>query len=183
MLKLNLGCGLSKLEGFVNVDIDPEVNPDVVADFTTHLPYENDSVDWIVMFHVIEHIVAAKHPALLDEIWRVLKPSEGMLIIAYPEFVKVAQNFIDNKLGMRAYWTATIYGRQGSPGDFHVALMYTPEFKADLESAGFTDLDIREQHQDTFNTVIRARKGERPESREDLMKREVDTYAGLVGSS
>jgi len=52
---LNLGCGSNKLPGFVNVDLYGE--PDVQLDLESHdWPWDNDSVDAIVLMHVLEHL-------------------------------------------------------------------------------------------------------------------------------
>lgn len=74
MLKLNLGCGYKKMEGFVNVDEDERCHPDVVHDISvTPWPFEDDSVDEIALIHVLEHV--APNPkdylAFWKEMYRV----------------------------------------------------------------------------------------------------------------
>lgn len=45
-IKLNLGCGVNKKEGFINIDINPRLNPDMVLDLNSQpYPFKNDSVD------------------------------------------------------------------------------------------------------------------------------------------
>ena len=47
-MKVNLGCGRFKLDGFVNVDVNEDLQPDVVAfaqDYMETLP--DDSVDLV----------------------------------------------------------------------------------------------------------------------------------------
>ena len=57
MVKLNLGCGDDKKEGYVNMDFSKEVNPDKVWNFEkTPLPFRTNSVDEILAFHILEHI-------------------------------------------------------------------------------------------------------------------------------
>ena len=56
-MKLNLGCGFYKLEGFVNVDKFANCEPDEVADLEDFpWPWADDSVDEVVMSHVLEHL-------------------------------------------------------------------------------------------------------------------------------
>lgn len=75
MKKLNLGCGRHRLDGFVNVDSIALPSVDLVADLeqcaTTPLPFEDDSIDEMLLAHVIEHI---RSPLpLMQELWRIAK--------------------------------------------------------------------------------------------------------------
>jgi predicted SAM-dependent methyltransferase len=73
-LKLNLGCGTKKMEGYVNIDIRKDVGADVVCDIGTHgLPYGNDEATEIIAQDFLEHIPQARVVFVMDEIWRVLK--------------------------------------------------------------------------------------------------------------
>lgn len=80
---LNLGCGTYKREGYINVDGFAECNPDLIWNLNiTPYPWATNSVDGIVMTHVLEH---------LDNWWgaftecaRVLKPG-GFLQIHVPD--------------------------------------------------------------------------------------------------
>lgn len=55
---LNLGSGKRKLKGFVNVDIDPKTNPDIVYDLNnTEWSFaEEDEYDFILCWEVLEHL-------------------------------------------------------------------------------------------------------------------------------
>lgn len=162
-LILNLGCGTTKIDGAVNVDVEPSTKPDIVCNFTEQpLPYGNDEVDKIYLFHTIEHIVKPKQARLLYEFNRVLKVG-GELYISYPEFIECAKRFIDNTGGKREFWERTIYGRQLYPADYHVALMYTPYFIEFLREAGFTNVKATsEPVPNEYNTIVYATKGVAP---------------------
>jgi len=55
--RLNLGCGLKKIEGFVNVDISPTVKPDQIVDLNQFpWPFEDNEFDHIVAKDIIEHL-------------------------------------------------------------------------------------------------------------------------------
>ena len=70
MIKLNLGCGLRKMEGYINIDSRAEVKPDLVCDIAKGLPYK---VDEIMAIDCLEHLENMEVLNLMDEIWRVLK--------------------------------------------------------------------------------------------------------------
>ena len=56
-MKLNLGCGSKILEGYTNVDKFDYYKPDIVHDLeVTPYPFKENSVDEILMSHVLEHI-------------------------------------------------------------------------------------------------------------------------------
>jgi|PlaIllAssembly_1097288.scaffolds.fasta_scaffold03221_2 hypothetical protein len=77
-MKLNLGCGDKKMEGYVNVDNDPRVQPDVLLDLEKDKwIWENDSVDEIVAHHILEHL-GDGYFHFLQEMYRVGK--DGAII-------------------------------------------------------------------------------------------------------
>lgn len=69
-MKINLGCNDFKLDGFINIDVDPVVKPDLVAS-AEKLPYEDNSVDEIYAGHLLEHFSIEED--VLREWYRVLK--------------------------------------------------------------------------------------------------------------
>lgn len=71
--KLHLGSGYKKINGFINIDDDPLVNPDLslnLDDVNIKLPYEDNSVTEIVAHHILEHIGDGFIP-LMKELYRV----------------------------------------------------------------------------------------------------------------
>ena len=70
-MKLNLGSGIKKYDGFLNVDADPSVNPDILVDLETgKLPIDDNSVDEIKAYHIFEHI-GENFFKFLQELYRV----------------------------------------------------------------------------------------------------------------
>ena len=56
-MKLNLGCGNNKLDGFVNVDNQAVCSPDMLIDLEVFpWPFKGNSIDEIIMSHVLEHL-------------------------------------------------------------------------------------------------------------------------------
>jgi len=77
--KINIGAGGEKLPGFISIDIDPLVKPDIVRDIEKGLPFDDNSVDEIKCSHTLEHI----HDLLfvLREFYRVCKNGAKITII------------------------------------------------------------------------------------------------------
>ncbi|MBW2596848.1 MAG: methyltransferase domain-containing protein [Deltaproteobacteria bacterium] len=74
-IRINLGCGKRKVKGYINIDIDPAHEPDLILDLSKcALPYGDNSVDEVRAFDFLEHIPLGKTIFVIDEIWRVLKP-------------------------------------------------------------------------------------------------------------
>lgn len=73
-MKINIGAGLKRIDGFVNVDGDALCNPEYLVnldDPNLHLPFEDNSIDEVVAHHILEHI---QHILpLMKELYRVCK--------------------------------------------------------------------------------------------------------------
>jgi ubiquinone/menaquinone biosynthesis C-methylase UbiE len=81
-MKLHVGCGNKKLKGYVNVDISPLVNPDVVCDMEElPLKFKAESVDKILTEHTLEHI--NDFEKAMVSMWTVLRKG-GILKIVVP---------------------------------------------------------------------------------------------------
>lgn len=83
MIKLNLGCGYKKQDGFVNVDEDERCHPDVVHDISViPWPFEDNSVEMITLIHVLEHIAPdpKDYLAFWKEMYRVCVNNAEIII-------------------------------------------------------------------------------------------------------
>lgn len=169
---LNIGCGETKLEGYINIDLEKKVKPDMVIDVKSQLlPFKPGTVDQINCIHNLEHIEQKYWPFVFKNFYRVLKP-KAALILAYPEFSRCAKNFLTNHRGLRDFWRATLYGRQLYPGDYHVVPMVTKEVCDYLLANGFDDIKYCPEADEPYNTFLRARKG-KIITREQVVKKEV----------
>jgi len=55
--RINLGCGLKKIDGFVNVDASASVKPDQIVDLNTFpWPFKDNEFDHIVAKDILEHL-------------------------------------------------------------------------------------------------------------------------------
>ena len=80
---LNIGCGFNKIEGAVNLDFDERCNPDILADITNPLPYDDNTFDEVRAIQVLEHIFNFEF--VMREVHRVLKVG-GIFKVSVPMF-------------------------------------------------------------------------------------------------
>ena len=70
-MRLHLGSGDKKFEGFVNCDFDANCNPDYLFNMETDIwPFEDNSVDQVIAHHVFEHL-GEGYFHVLQELYRV----------------------------------------------------------------------------------------------------------------
>ncbi|KKN77580.1 hypothetical protein LCGC14_0358550 [marine sediment metagenome] len=132
-VKLHLGCGRQRLEGYVNIDCRKSKGTDVVCDIRA-LPYAENSVDTIESYHVFEHMPVCLHAnvddkygekyglliTVLKEWYRVLKPG-GNLVIEMPDLDKVLEVYLEADEAGKEKLLIGIYGsfRGGDDTDIH----------------------------------------------------------------
>jgi len=81
MIKLHLGCGQHRLEGWENLDYP-------AVDIRKLLIWGNGSVEYIFTEHVIEHLTPQEGWRFFEECYRVLAPW-GVVRTTFPDIVKV----------------------------------------------------------------------------------------------
>jgi SAM-dependent methyltransferase len=81
---LNLGCGLRRIDGAVNLDVTRATGPDVLHDLNVRpWPFPDDSFREVLAFDVIEHLEDVL--ATFEEIHRVCRGGASVRI-AVPHF-------------------------------------------------------------------------------------------------
>jgi len=73
IVRLDIGCGPHKKEGFTGVDAINFPGVDVVADLKKPWPFNRDTVDEIHSSHFIEHFDAVERVHVYNEMFRVMK--------------------------------------------------------------------------------------------------------------
>ena len=137
-LKLHLGCGHRRLEGYTNIDILPAVGPDIVGDVTNLAELCDCSAEIIYACHVFEHIPKPQVLNTLREWRRVLRPG-GILRMSVPDFMVLAELYLYDAISM---WriVGPLAGRQDYPANTHY-MIYDYEYLAwTLGEAGFYDI-------------------------------------------
>jgi predicted SAM-dependent methyltransferase len=83
-MKLNLGCGYNRQEGFVNVDASPACGPDEVVDLEAFpWPWPDNSAEVAVFHHSLEHMGGDPKVflRLMQELYRVCAPGARVVIV------------------------------------------------------------------------------------------------------
>ena len=162
---LHVGCGPRTAGGLherfktpdwqeLRLDINPDVDPDVVASLTDMSAVECDSVDAVYSAHNLEHLYAHEVPIALAEFRRVLKPG-GRAVVTMPDLQQVAHYIVADKLDDEAYVSPAGpitpldcvfgYGRAIAEGNAFMAHKtgFTPtSLNRRLTEAGLVDVNI-----------------------------------------
>lgn len=112
-MKLDIGCGDFKREGYLGVD------PFVATDYQApmwELPFEDDSIEAIYSSHALEHISKFEVPLTLDEWRRVLMPG-GAIEIHVPDLRWCCEQWLARQ--GTDWYLDTLFGMQNHPGEFH----------------------------------------------------------------
>jgi SAM-dependent methyltransferase len=157
-IRLDLGCGHKKEDGWIGVDFDTArkkptlkfgvseeekpLKPDVAADLMC-LPFPDNYADIARAIHVIEHFQVWDAPKALAEWVRVLKPGSP-LIIECPCIDKIMKLFdVPNIPPYMTYWG--LYGdpRLGDPLMMHHWCYSERQLMGLMQEAGLEEVHAR----------------------------------------
>jgi len=143
-LRLHLGCGSTRLDGYVNVDFPQtehsvmQVQADVHVDIVKDLTFPDSSVDEIISRHVFEHFSRVIALAQLVK-WHSWLKIDGVLLIETPDFLgsinQIVSDDIDYKQQMAIVRHLT--GDQAADWAFHRDMWWDERFETTLSKLGF----------------------------------------------
>lgn len=140
-MRLNIGCGTKHLDGYVNVDVDPTLDPqpDMVADIR-ELGLADNSVDEILAVHVLEHLYLWEAKRALADWHRMLR-SDGLLVLELPNALKCARNLLRGSGENLSMWG--LYGdpRSENPLMAHRWGWSPGSLRKVLERVGFVGIE------------------------------------------
>ena len=176
-VKLNLGCGVNLLSGFINVDkfiTEEELRegskthsgvwknvlyPDDATFLQTdmlELPFKDNSVDYIECLEALEHLPYKDVEVAVAEMYRVLKPG-AELCLCVPDFNDIAhvwtEKIADHPWDPYAFFgmVQQVFGNQLHLGEHHKAAFNETYLSGLLEAVGFdpekTAIDARKHNE------------------------------------
>lgn len=149
MLKLHLGCGKWKFDGYVNIDYPQDkhttvtqLGADIHADITK-LSFPPESVDEIRLHHVFEHFNRVTALGLLVKWHRWLRIG-GRIHIETPDLVGSAKTLLSNaswktKMGAVRH----LAGDQAAKWAYHIEHWFPERFERTLKKLGFDSVQTQ----------------------------------------
>ncbi|HKJ17432.1 MAG TPA: methyltransferase domain-containing protein [Xanthomonadales bacterium] len=102
-ININLGSGHWKFDGWVNVDIDIDSQPDVLADLSTGLPFQDGVADFMHTEDFIDQLELEGAQAFLRECHRILKPG-GVIRVLTPDVDQLCRMYINEPEALKTLW-------------------------------------------------------------------------------
>jgi SAM-dependent methyltransferase len=166
-IKINIGCGLSGIPGWQNLDNSPTIwlsripllnrvlkTPAWPADVRRYdvrkgLPYPDGSVRYIYSSHAFEHFKRAESLAIAKECLRVLSPG-GILRIVVPDLGLIVREYLADSSPQAAQtFLSRLYLNHSvhdivHPGSNHSQMFDGKSLLQLLREAGFAQPEISE---------------------------------------
>ena len=101
--KLQLAASNNLLPGWLNTDVFLNHDPVVYLDATKRFPFDDNTFDYIMAEHMIEHIEYQAAQVMLEECFRVLKPG-GRVRVATPDLRVLLNLYCQEKTDLQRYY-------------------------------------------------------------------------------
>jgi SAM-dependent methyltransferase len=186
-VKINIGCGLSGIEGWYNFDNSPTIPLSRIPllsrflklppwprdvrrrDVRKGLPFASNSVLYVYSSHTFEHFTYAESLAITKECFRVLAEG-GILRIAVPDLELIVREYVSNPDPMASHTLLSRMSLNHSfhdvvhPGSNHSQMFDARSLTHLFESAGFAKPVVRPFRESAIPEIDRleleVRKGE-----------------------
>jgi hypothetical protein len=157
-VKINLGCGWDRRDGYVNVDFAPHHSPDVQAD-VMHLPVRSGVAEELLAQDVLEHLPRTSTLAALTE-WRRVTKTGGVLNARFPSLFHAVD--LMRRLGTidgHRTLIQNLYGTQAYTGDVHLTSFTDLTIADDFHRSGYRDVRASLVDEWMWDVVARAVDG------------------------
>ena len=134
-IRLNIGCGDEVVHGFLRCDM---FRPDVDLVFDcTKIPMDDNSVDEIRAYHLLEHFNFMEGQNVLTEWHRALKRG-GRLHLEVPDLLETCKEFVNQTEDKRIILYSHFFGYDWEPGQAHKFLYTETQLFWQLSKIGFS---------------------------------------------
>lgn len=149
-LKLHLGCGQVRLEGYVNIDKDPTAKADIFIDvMDLDKEFGNSSISEVQMYHILNYLTLWNARSFFVKLFRLLEPNgkiclETVNIEKTIEMIKSSNEFFPDYLeGVRSFHAFGNDHLEAQLPYYPNAFSWTPwHLKRELELAGFENIKV-----------------------------------------
>jgi predicted SAM-dependent methyltransferase len=185
--RVNIGCGLSGIPGWVNIDNSPTIVISRIPllrrwlkappwprdvkrlDVRKGLPFSDGNVQYIYSSHTFEHFSYEDSLALSKECFRVLKPG-GAIRIAVPDLGLIVKEYLSDPAPLASHTFLSRLSLSHSlrdilhPGSHHSQMFDSRSLIHLLGSAGFVAPEVKSYRQSVLPDIeqieLEVRRGE-----------------------
>lgn len=152
IIKLNIGSGEEVINGYTSVDLYDKA--DVKDSILTLSSFEDNSVDVVRSYHILEHLKMTDVPIAMKTVYRVLK-TNGIWDIEVPDLIWLMKDFLQLEDHQRWGWKIqTIFGLQVHDGEYHKSGFSKQHLYDLLHETGFVVKKIEERFCDIHNQGV-----------------------------
>lgn len=143
-IKINFGCGPEHKEGYLNVDADNKLKPNIVCDVTDrerikevfHLGKAKE----VYHSHLLEHLEPFQAKKFLEDCYNLLMPG-GELVMEIPLIDLAAKSFVEGRMN-EEFMAQIFYGDRTSKFQTHKWGYTINTANKLLEDAGFKEIRV-----------------------------------------
>jgi len=151
-MKINIGSNVERINGYVSVDLYAEA--DIKDDITTMATFEDNSVEEVRAYHLLEHLKDSDVSKAMSQIYRILQQG-GKWIIEVPNLPGVLKQFLDTPEDDRwGFRLATLFGLQCDEGQFHKTGFSEERITKMLYKIGFSRVITRVYYSDGYQQEV-----------------------------
>jgi predicted SAM-dependent methyltransferase len=137
VVRVHLGCGTKRLDGWIHVDAQPQPLLDHQTTIDDLHMFQDNSIDEIYACHVLEHVGRREVIGVLKEWNRVLKVG-GIVRISVPDFEAVVDHYQEHRCLQDVM--GLVVGGQRDNFDYHCILFTDRSIQDSLQQTGFHEV-------------------------------------------
>ena len=148
-VRLHLGCGGTRMPGYVNIDFPPSSHNvmDVIADYEADLAsmdFPEASVDEIRIHHAFEHFNRVVALGMLVR-WHKWLKLGGQLMIETPDFVETSRAALTTDVKHQIALVRHLEGDQTADWGYHIGQWFGARFERTLVCLGYGEIVVSKQ--------------------------------------